>query len=114
MNGLLTFDGRASNSIISTQLVGPLNNMTAPYQQGGVMFGPNQDNFIKLVAIAQRGGSLGLQFYSENKVGTTGPIVPIPNPSALQSLELRLLTDPRQVQCRLPIGLFIPPATRAW
>jgi len=52
------------------------------------MFGPNQDNFIKLVAIAQRGGSLGLQFYSENKgVGTTiGPIVPIPNPSALQSL----------------------------
>lgn len=97
-NGLLTtFDGRAGKSIISTGLVGPLNNMTAPYQQGGVMFGPNQDNFIKLVAIAQPGGTLGLQFYSENKgVGTTiGPIVPISSPSTLQSLELRLLTDPQ-------------------
>lgn len=61
------------------------------------MFGPDQDNYIKLVAIAQSGGTLGLQFYSENKgVGTTiGPTVPISSPSTLQSLELRLLPDPQ-------------------
>ena len=98
VNGLLTtFDGRASKSTISTQVVGPLSNITRGYQQGGVMFGPDQDNYIKLVAIAQSGGTLGLQFYSENKgVGTAiGPIVPISSPSTLQSLELKLLTDPQ-------------------
>lgn len=97
VNGLqTTFDGRVRKSAISTQLVGPLSNITTPVQQAGVMFGPDQDNYIKLVAIAQEGGTLGLQFYSENKgVGTSiNPIVPISSPSTLQSLELMLLTDP--------------------
>ncbi len=98
VNGLLsTFDGRAAKSMIGTRLIGPLGNITTPVQQAGVMFGPNQDNYIKLVAIAQQGGSLGLQFYFEDKgVGKTiSPIVPISNPSTVQSLELMLLTDPR-------------------
>lgn len=101
VNGLQTkFDGRAAKSIISTRLVGPLNNMTTFNQQGGVMFGPDQDNYIKLVARVQSDGSLGLQFYSEKKgVGTTiasvGSIGPIANPSTLQSLDLMLLGDPR-------------------
>lgn len=64
------------------------------------MFGPDQDNYIKLVARVQSDGSLGLQFYSEKKgVGTTiasvGSIGPIANPSTLQSLDLMLLGDPR-------------------
>ena len=98
VNGMqTTFDGRASKSTLSTRLVGPLNNITTPVQQAGVMFGPDQDNFIKLVAIAQTGGTLGLQFYLEKKgVGTTiGSIVPISSPSTLDSLELMLLTDPQ-------------------
>lgn len=98
VNGLgTTFDGRTAKSIISTRLIGPLDNITTPVQQGGVMFGPDQDNFIKLVAIAQPGGTLGMQFYSERKgVGTTiGPIIPVASPSNLQSLELSLLTDPQ-------------------
>lgn len=98
VNGLQTvFDGRANKFNISTRLVGPLNNLAKPLQQAGVMFGPDQDNFIKLVAIAQSNGTLGLQLYVENKgVGKTiGSIGSISNPSTVQSLELRLVTDPR-------------------
>ena len=97
VNGLMTtFDARTTRSIISTRLIGPLDNITTPVQQAGVMFGPNQDNFIKLVAIAQPGGTLGLQFYLEKKgVGTTiGPIIPVAAPSTLLSLELSLIADP--------------------
>jgi len=73
VNGLLTtFDGRASKSTISTQVVPPV---TLP-QAGGRMFGPDQDNYIKLVAIV-RVEAPQLVFYSENKEGTTiGPIRP--------------------------------------
>jgi hypothetical protein len=98
VNGLrTTFDGRASKAKISTRLVGPLNNITTGVQQGGVMFGPDQDNYIKLVAIARKAGKVGLQFYFEdNGVGKTiSPIVPISNPETVQSLDLMLLTNPR-------------------
>lgn len=98
MNGLQTiFDGRASKSVISTRLVGPLGNITKSMQQAGLMFGSDQDNYIKLVAVAQSNGSLGLQFYSEKKgVGTTiGSIITISNPSSLKSLDLTLLTNPQ-------------------
>ncbi len=96
VNGLQTlFDGRAGKSIISTTLVGPLSDLNEGYRQAGVMFGPDQDNYIKLVAIAQDGNP-ALQFYSEQKgVGTTISTVPLSNPSTLQSLELRLLNDPQ-------------------
>jgi hypothetical protein len=96
VNGLQTlFDGRAGKSVISTTLVGPLNNLNGGLRQAGVMFGPDQDNYIKLVAIAQNGNP-ALQFYSEQKgVGTVISTVPLSNPSTLQSLELRLLNDPR-------------------
>lgn len=100
MNALqTTFDGRVSNSVIGTKLLGPLNNINAGFQQAGVMFGPDQDNFIKLVAIAQSNGSLGLQFYTEEKgvaTNNVSPVVPISNPGAVQSLELKLLTNPLQ------------------
>ncbi len=85
---------------ISTRLVGPLSNMTTLNQQGGVMFGPDQDNYIKLIARVQSDGTLGLQLYSEKKgVGTTiatvGSVGPIASPSTLESLDLMLLTDPQ-------------------
>jgi len=77
------------------------------------MFGPDQDNYIKLVAIVQEAPQ-GLQFYSENKVGTTiGPIVPISSPSILPVL--RLFTDPQAGTVQAAATeLFIPPATQAW
>lgn len=90
-----TFDGRASKSIISTKLLGPLNNINAGYEQAGVMFGPDGDNYIKVVATGQKGGSL--EFYFENQGKRTPISLTKPNFSFsnLQSLELMLLTNPR-------------------
>lgn len=98
VNGLqTTFDGRAGKSIISTRLVNPFSSLTLPNQQGGIMFGRDQDNYIKLVARVQNDGSVGLQFYSEKKgIGSTiGPVVSLSSSSPQQSLELMLLTDPQ-------------------
>lgn len=98
VNGLqTTFDGRASKSLISTRLVNPLSSLTLPNQQGGIMFGLDQDNYIKLVARVQDDGRVGLQFYSEKKgIGSTiGSVVPLSSSSPPQSLDLMLLTDPQ-------------------
>lgn len=101
-NGLLrTFDGRVGKFAVSTNLRGPLSNLTTPNRQGGVMLGPDQDNYVKLVATAQ-GSGLGVQFFWEKKASgaTVGSIVPISNPSTLTSLELRLVGDPRSATVR--------------
>lgn len=97
INGLQTlFDGRASKSVISTKLLGSFNNIQAGYQQAGVMLGPDQDNYIKLVAIASKRGQLGIQFYQENKgIGKIIGSTAIANPGSLQSLDLKLFTDPQ-------------------
>ena len=45
------------------------------------MFGPSQDNYVKLVAINQA-GVLSIQFKEESGVGVTvGTPIAIPNPS---------------------------------
>ncbi len=57
------FDGTATETI-SARLVGPLTNLTASPQQGGIVFGPSQDDYIKLVAT--RGTTANqIQFYRE-------------------------------------------------
>ncbi|MBC8123799.1 MAG: choice-of-anchor D domain-containing protein, partial [Gemmatimonadaceae bacterium] len=97
VNGLLqTFDGRAGKFVVSTTLRGPLNFATAN-QQAGIMLGPEQDNYVKLVATVQSNGKLGVQYFWEKKAvgATVGSIVSLSNPSALQSLELRLVSDPQ-------------------
>ncbi|WP_287127937.1 hypothetical protein [Candidatus Cyanaurora vandensis] len=96
-NGLnVSFDGRAGRFTVSTRLVGPLADLNLPFQQGGVVFGPDQDNFVKLVAVAQSNGTPGIQFYGEQKaVGSTlGSIVMVPNPSTIETLDLVLTADP--------------------
>ncbi|MBW4639875.1 MAG: malectin [Gloeocapsa sp. UFS-A4-WI-NPMV-4B04] len=98
VNGLqTTFDGRAGRSVVSTKLLGDLSYLNAGFEQAGVMIGPNDDNFMKLVARALPGGGVGLEFYKEIQgVGDRmGNLIPIANPSALQSLELMLYTDPQ-------------------
>lgn len=98
VNGLqTTFDGRAGKAMITTKLLGDLSYLNAGVEQAGVMIGPNDDNFMKLVARALPGGGVGLEFYKEIQgVGDRlGSLIPIANPSALQSLELMLYTDPQ-------------------
>lgn len=98
VNGLeTTFDGRAGKARISSKLLGGLSYLNAGFEQTGLMFGPNDDNFMKLVARALPDGGVGLEFYKEIQGAgdRMGDLIPLANPSALQSLELMLLTDPQ-------------------
>ncbi len=95
VNGLqLPFDGSTGTFHATTTLVGPLSNLIAGNQQGGVMFGPSQDNYVKLVAI-NKAGVPSIEFFKEEAgVGVTvGTPIAIPNPSAVASLELVLIAD---------------------
>ena len=95
VNGLRTnFDASAGKFAVGTKLNGPLN-LTSGNQQGGVMFGPDQDNFVKLVAI-NTNGAPAIEFFAEqNGTGATqGTRIPIPNAASVTSLELFLLGDP--------------------
>lgn len=97
VNGLETkFDARAGKAVISTKLLGSLAYLNAGFEQTGLMFGPNDDNYVKLVARNTPTGGVGIEFMSENKgVGDRlGDIVALPNAASLQSLELKLFTDP--------------------
>lgn len=99
VNGLqTTFDSRAGKAMITAKLLGGLSYLNAGVEQAGVMIGPNDDNFLKLVARAlPNGGGVGLEFYKEihGAGDRLGSLLPIANPSALQSLELMLFTDPQ-------------------
>ncbi len=60
------------------------------------MFGYDQNNYVKLVARNLNGG-VGVEFLFEQNNGVSdriGEIVPIANASTLQSLDLKLFTDP--------------------
>ena len=71
VNALETqFNATTSGFKITTRLVGPLDYLNNPSEQAGIMFGPDQDNFIKLVAISQPGGQV-IQFADEELSGST-------------------------------------------
>lgn len=96
VNGLqTTFDGRAGRAVLSTKLLGSLSYLNAGAEQAGVMFGYDQNNYVKLVARNLNGG-VGVEFLFENNgvFDRMGEIVPLANASTLQSLELKLFTDP--------------------
>ena len=64
----MSFDGTQPYTA-STRLVGPLTNLAAATQQGGVYVGPDQNNYVKLVA--SHNGTVNLiQFFREIN-GTT-------------------------------------------
>ncbi|QOV91332.1 PA14 domain-containing protein [Humisphaera borealis] len=70
VNGLQTQFSAASGSFsISTRLIGPLGYLNNASEQGGLLFGPDHDNYVKLVAVAQPNGTF-LQFVDEQKPST--------------------------------------------
>jgi len=109
VNGLETqFDATTSGWQVNLRLRGPLTNITTMSQQVGIMFGPNQDNYVKLVAIAQTTSSAGqfLQFIDEqSNNGTIQHVLAPSNPlqalttinggtfNGITSLDLRLIGD---------------------
>jgi hypothetical protein len=71
VNGLQTqFNGSTGSFNVTTRLVGPLGYLDRPSEQGGLLFGPDQDNYVKLVAVAQPNGTF-LQFIDEQRPSTS-------------------------------------------
>jgi len=65
VNGLETqFDATTSGWSVTARLKGPLSFIDNPSEQAGITFGPDQDNYVKLVAVAQPNGQF-LQFIDE-------------------------------------------------
>lgn len=100
-NGLQTqFNASTGAFTIRTRLVGPLGYIDAPSEQGGILFGPDQDNYVKLVAVAQPGGTF-LQFIDETKPGSSfvhqisssASLTNIGSFANIQTLDLELVGD---------------------
>ena len=95
-----TFDSTTNGFAITTRLIGPLSNINANYQQAGLYFGPDQDNFIKLVAVnLSSSNGQYLQFKDETNTGS-GPTsslsdtqnrLSIGSFSSINTLDLRLV-----------------------
>src|SRR5687767_1569418 len=102
INALQTqFDASGDGAFtITTRLKGPLRPIAQPYEQAGIIFGPNQDNWVKLVMIATT-DSVGIQFIDEQKVGTrlirslaATAYSPLPALHAVQTLDLIMSATP--------------------
>lgn len=63
------FNGGGGTFSVSTTLKGPLTYLDQSFEQAGVYFGPDQDNYVKLVASMGSVGA-GLQFLAETKSGS--------------------------------------------
>ena len=74
VNGLqLPFDAAGGTWLVHARISAtnaPLSQFDTPFEQGGILFGPTQDNFVKLV-FANDGSNTVVQFVAENKVGDT-------------------------------------------
>lgn len=77
VNGLQTqFNASTGSFTITVRLKGPLTHIDASSEQVGVLFGPDQDNYVKLVALGQNPASTGaqtqfLQFLDEQQTSAT-------------------------------------------
>ncbi|MFT3789003.1 MAG: hypothetical protein QM770_22990 [Tepidisphaeraceae bacterium] len=95
------FDARSTGFSIETRLVGPLSNLSASLEQAGIYFGPDQDNFVKLVVSTDSSGSF-LRFEDELSNGTggysstrngTNAITNIGSFASINTLDLRIVGD---------------------
>ena len=97
------FDATAGAFTVTARLAAPLSIFASPSQQGGVFFGPDQDNYVKLVAVSQPNGQV-LQFVDEqHPAGTTTYTHAVPTASSytsigsfssINTLDVRLSADP--------------------
>ncbi len=89
------FDGTTSGFKITARLAGPLGYLAAPSEQGGISFGPDQDNYLKLVAVAQS-GSQYIQFQDETDGANhalNNVLVNVGSFDAINTLDLQLVGD---------------------
>ena len=76
VNGLQTqFNASTGSFTITVRLKGPLSGIDASSEQAGILFGPDQDNYVKLVALGQTAAAgqpnQFLQFLDEQQTSST-------------------------------------------
>ena len=93
------FDGTTAGWQVSTRLVGPLGFLDRASEQGGIFFGPDQDNYVKIVASVTTSSNIAsVEFTDEQLAGANyvhsvasktdvGPF------AAINTLDLRLVGD---------------------
>ena len=89
------FDG-TSDFEVSTKLVGGLGVFSQGYEQGGLSVGPDQDNYVKLVAVYHAGDNgPRLEFAGEydGAAATDGGRISVGNWSNYNSAELKIVGD---------------------
>lgn len=89
------FNATTSGFSITARLKGPLSNLSTAYDGAGVYFGPDQDNYVKLVAEYDATRGQILQFTDEQgaTIHTVNVLQNIGSFSALTTLDLRLTGD---------------------
>jgi glucose/arabinose dehydrogenase len=100
-NGLQTvFDASTGAFTVTATIKGPVGDFDAPNEQAGILYGPTQDNYVKLVLIARNNGTF-IQFIDEqntgngifNAAGSDGILVSLATAN-IASLDLILRGDP--------------------
>jgi glucose/arabinose dehydrogenase/methionine-rich copper-binding protein CopC len=95
-NQLVSHVDTTASGVIGARLLGPLTPLATSPQQGGIILGPDQDNYVKLVASASGSGPK-IQFYREidgagaqiSSIGLTQQ-----EWDAIETLDLYIRTDP--------------------
>lgn len=102
VNGLQTrFDASQNPFTVTVRIRRPVDSIKQPYEQAGILFGPDQDNYLKLVAAATNSG-YRVQFMDEQKTGAdyihamgrSGVFTDIGSWDAIETLDLILAGDP--------------------
>ncbi len=102
VNALETqFDGNQSGFTIETRLIGPLTNINDRFEQAGIYFGADQDNYVKLVAYRNWNGQyLGFEDEFSNSTGGvsstrngTNAQTGIGSFASINTLDLKLVGD---------------------
>lgn len=77
---------------ISTRLKGPLTDLTTT-SQAGIFFGPDDDNYVRLV-VGKVDSSLNIQLFKEvDGVSSSVGVVTVPNSADLRTLDLYFTGD---------------------
>ena len=101
VNALTTRFAASSRAwVVGARVNGPIPQIDQVGEEGGIIIGPDQDNWVKLVVTSAGNGNVGIKFQDEQrfKVGfrhqLSGTIHNIGKGSAVQTLDLWFSGDP--------------------
>mmetsp|Transcript_23627 Transcript_23627/g.33063 ORF Transcript_23627/g.33063 Transcript_23627/m.33063 type:complete len:762 (+) Transcript_23627:966-3251(+) len=99
---LININGTKGYSLTST-IVGPLGYLNAGSRQIGIIIGTDKNNNIKLAINANNGNPIIEFFTKVHGIGTTVATAPVQNLSNINTLQLRIDSDPTG---QIMTGLF--------